>query len=1288
MLAAVEASAPAAGGETHRLLAEANGRIEQAVAERAAGRDGRAAAILEEARTQARVLAEERSLPFTLDRVEKAASWTDAEARAAVEAWGRLRRAEADPVRADLGDLTRALDACRTLGDRWCEGRTHLARAEALNQSGLTPEVREDAAAAGRILREAGPGGALARALVLLRGADTGAPPAGPPRDPAAAAARARARYAEAIDLARAAGDAETEGRALCETVRLDLNAGRHDEARAGLDRIAALARGSGEPRVGACGAYFEGLALYTARDPEGARRVWDAHAGRPDAERAPRELIWILVGAAAASLDLADPGGAAARAARGVALAEALRGEADLIPALCNLAGGLALTDGKGLREAAMRCRDLGARHGRKDAETAGTWRLGAAERLEGRYGEAERLFRQALATYRGFGNDRDAAWVLVSLGEMLIDVRRLKEARASLEEAVALADGTGIPILRSLARTSLARCQALSGDPGAAERTAEAALAAAPEWAAAARAAALKARGLARQGSRAYGGALADYREAMEIYERAGRREDQARVANDLGTVHYALNRLDLAMEEFRRAAEISRRSGSGETEAVALGNVVMLRRRFRLTEEDRALARAGVEAAERGATAGHANTLLNLSVTLAALGEVEPAERAVRRAATIARAAGDDGMERRARAALALVLSGAGRHEEALAECAAALHPAAAPAPAEGAETLRSCGEVHLAAGRPAEAAPILERALALAEAARVSLAQPELRATYMEGTISHFALLVEAVLARGGPDPPAAAVEEAFLLSERFRARSLLEALASRDDRPAPSDASRPREEILARMAELHLRGAGPGDEEGVRVLKEIRALEARWAEIAGDPAGPGRDPLLGGAASDLDAARARLGGGAAALEYLTTRRWTFLFVLAREGARVLRLPGWGDWADDLVRFRGLLERRGALPGRDEEAIRILGERLFNILIAPARDVLPAGVHRLLIAPEGPLHLLPFEALVVPGGTPSGPPRYLVRDFEVALVPSLGVLEGLRRRPAPGEADGGLLAFANPDLSRLGESAWEDGTAPEGREAASSLLLPRALPPLPHSEEEIRRAARHLGGAAVIRTGSHATEAAVREGLAAGHGIVHLAAHGFLDSGSHGRSGLLMTPDPAAGDDGLLQAREIVDSPVRADLVILSGCSTGGGGFVRGEGFVGLPHALFQAGARRIVMTLWQVRDRSATVFMERLYEGLASGQPLAAAVRRAKLDLLDAGREELRHPSVWAPFVVAGVADEPVRVRAAPGGARSRRIPAAGAAAAACLVAAIALALLGHAVSRRRPRSAG
>lgn len=141
------------------------------------------------------------------------------------------------------------------------------------------------------------------------------------------------------------------------------------------------------------------------------------------------------------------------------------------------------------------------------------------------------------------------------------------------------------------------------------------------------------------------------------------------------------------------------------------------------------------------------------------------------------------------------------------------------------------------------------------------------------------------------------------------------------------------------------------------------------------------------------------------------------------------------------------------------------------------------------------------------------------------------------------------------------------------------------------------------------------------------------LIHFATHGVISEQQPQRSGLVLTLDEDPAEDGLLQVYEIFNLKINAELVVLSACETGLGKEVRGEGLIGLSRAFLYAGTPRVVVSLWQVADRSTAELMVRFYEHLTQGMDKTESLRQAKLELLEEGR--LAHPYYWAPFILIG-----------------------------------------------------
>ena len=94
------------------------------------------------------------------------------------------------------------------------------------------------------------------------------------------------------------------------------------------------------------------------------------------------------------------------------------------------------------------------------------------------------------------------------------------------------------------------------------------------------------------------------------------------------------------------------------------------------------------------------------------------------------------------------------------------------------------------------------------------------------------------------------------------------------------------------------------------------------------------------------------------------------------------------------------------------------------------------------------------------------------------------------------------------------------------------------------------------------------------------------IVHFATHGILNSRHPELSGIVLSlvDEKGRDQDGFLRAHEIYDLKIPAELVVLSGCRTGLGKEIKGEGLIGLTRAFMHAGAARVLVSLWDVRTR--------------------------------------------------------------------------------------------------------
>jgi CHAT domain-containing protein len=319
---------------------------------------------------------------------------------------------------------------------------------------------------------------------------------------------------------------------------------------------------------------------------------------------------------------------------------------------------------------------------------------------------------------------------------------------------------------------------------------------------------------------------------------------------------------------------------------------------------------------------------------------------------------------------------------------------------------------------------------------------------------------------------------------------------------------------------------------------------------------------------------------------------------------------------------------------------------LARQLDARILQPLQPLLgPGGT--VLVAPDGPLHLVPFAALRSPDG------HWRVERY---LFVNIASGRELLRPARPSGNAGPPVVIAAPDY----------GSA---RPAVAGQRGGMQFAALPGTAEEALALGKLLPGAQVW-TGLKASEAAL-QGL---HGprILHIATHGFFmpertvpagESGTRGaatrgaaallepdivpaptdlpdpyqRSGLALAGANTAmgsGGDGVLTASEACLLDLRGTkLVVLSACETGIGAVAGAEGVVGLRRALVLAGAESLLMSLWKVDDAATRDLMVAFYVKLQAGAGRAEAIRQAQLAMLSGA--ERSHPFYWAAFVAIG-----------------------------------------------------
>ncbi len=525
-------------------------------------------------------------------------------------------------------------------------------------------------------------------------------------------------------------------------------------------------------------------------------------------------------------------------------------------------------------------------------------------------------------------------------------------------------------------------------------------------------------------------------------------------------------------------------------------------------------------------------------------------------------------------------------------------------------------RACfvlGRIEEARGESEAAYAAYRRSRATLEQLRGHLRGEELKIAFLSDKVEVYESLVWMTLER---QPGTAGHATAFALIEQAKSRALADLLASRSSSlpgsvagaaTAAEQTRRRREELNWCYREIHRReleprpgateDAGGEDATTSPAARRIEALRRRGrgleqdllealSELHAQDAELGS--LQGAGALDLESIRATLPPGALLLEYFETRGRLYACLLDRErlvvraagdAARVREILNLFRFQLSKLRIGGEFASRFA--ARMQRATLAHLTELHAALIAPIADELEA--EHLIVVPHGPLHYLPFHALF-------DGEHYLCDRFAISYAPSASVFAMCRRRTGARQRD--ALIFGIPD--------------------------PRA----PNITDEVETVARALPDARVF-LGEEANEDRLRT-LGPGCRLVHIATHGVFRLDSPMFSAVQL-------GTSRLTLFDLYHLELGAELVVLSGCGTGLHVIEGGDELIGLTRGLLYAGARSVLVTLWDVDDLSTSRFMAALYRHLEDCDNRAQAVRRAMRE----HRENYPHPFYWAPFVLIG-----------------------------------------------------
>jgi CHAT domain-containing protein/tetratricopeptide (TPR) repeat protein len=762
----------------------------------------------------------------------------------------------------------------------------------------------------------------------------------------------------------------------------------------------------------------------------------------------------------------------------------------------------------------------------------------------------------------------------------------------------------------------------------------------------------------------------ALEKFNDALPIRREVGARNGEALTLNNIGAVYWSMGETRKALDKYNEALPILQAVGDRSGEATTLSNIGAAYRS--LGETRKALEKYNEALSLRqavGDRSGEAATLSNIGTVYRSLGEMQKALEKYNEALPITRAVGDRRVEAITLKNVSSVYHSLGETQKALEKYNEALPLFQAVGDRNGeVDTLLGIARVEQKRGNLTKARQTIEQTIGLIESLRTNITSQELRASYFAKRQEFFEFYIDVLMQMHKQSQAAAFDAIGLAVSERARARSLLELLeeARADIRQGVDNSLIERERSLQQRlnakaaAQVSLLDRKHTPAQADAAAKEVAAITAEYEEIQAQIRA--RSPRYAALTQPqplglTEIQQQALDEDTLLLEYSLGEQRSYLWLVSQRSIDSYELPPRAEIEAATRRVYKLFTtrpRRGVPP--DPQLIA-QAKTLSRMLIGPVAPRLSGK--RLVVVAPGALSYLPFAALPAPEDEkrPAGDYEPLIAKHEVVSIPSASVLSIIRRETAGRQrAAKSIAVLADPVFeasdprlapAKKGNSSSETMAAPSSDAELSELKREirtmnfsdarAGFTRLPFSRYEAEGViALAPKGTGLKATDFNASRDLALSGQLSQYRIVHFATHGLLDNERPELSGLVFSLIDQEGkpQDGFLRLHEIYNLQLNADLVVLSAGETGLGKEIKGEGLIGLTRGFMYSGAPRVVASLWKVDDLATAELMKLFYQRmLKDGLPAGAALRMAQLEL--SGQKRWASPYFWAGFVLHG-----------------------------------------------------
>ncbi|BFM08634.1 CHAT domain-containing tetratricopeptide repeat protein [Halioxenophilus aromaticivorans] len=494
-----------------------------------------------------------------------------------------------------------------------------------------------------------------------------------------------------------------------------------------------------------------------------------------------------------------------------------------------------------------------------------------------------------------------------------------------------------------------------------------------------------------------------------------------------------------------------------------------------------------------------------------------------------------------------------------------------------------------KAFIQAGQPfARVEPYITKAKGLIESIRSNFLDDRIRQEYFALQKDLYELSLSAHVKASLPASALNSLYEA----ETFKARTLLESMAQTKPAKGRSD----NQEITFDFLNSSFKAASKRPSQDTTLAKPSKvALKQHQQSLKADEA---------------------------LVYYFLGQEQSYLWLMDQQGIEVYPLPNESEIAQQTIALVELINSNPAVSNSRSHWANILqaDKTLSETLLEPIAQRI-SRYQQITVVPDGVLHRLPYAVLLSPAQNYQQP---LTKTLAVGYANSIATLHHLKQRRRPIGANKGLLMIANPAME----------IAESGTNESDNLVLQQ----LPAAEMEANKLINLWGSVSksTLLLGRRASKESLYASSPEDYQVIHFASHAKInwDNPTDSAIKLASTNSNDSSDSADLTLAEITELKLNAELVVLSACETASGQLRGGEGPIGLSRAFFEAGANRVLASLWPVEDHATAALLELFYSAILQDEiSPGEALQIAQQKMMN--NREYAHPYYWSGFIFIG-----------------------------------------------------